>query len=100
MKREFAEKLFVKMQEYSTSTLDTNELETLAQVLSSEIVIKAFGQQFMYCSIRQNEITALDMSEPANITVYTRGQGEINGIGQMIMRMLDLVIVEDEIEDE
>ena len=100
MKREFAEKLFIQMQEYATSTLDSDELETLGQILSSAIVLKAFGRVFARMAETSREIVALDMSEPANITKYARGQGEINGIGQMISELLELVIEKDEIEDE
>jgi hypothetical protein len=98
--REFAEKLFVKMQENSTAVLNADEIETLQKLLCNDIMLKAFGQAFGYCKQIQNEITQLDLSEPGASVQYTRGQGKIAGIAEAVTDLVNLIVEKEPEEDE
>jgi len=97
---EFAEKLYARIEEHAGSDLTHEELETLATIMSSDVMLKALGKAIMYCRQAQAEMSLLNMAEPNAVIEFTRGQGQIQGISKMIAGLLDLVTEKDEEDDD
>jgi hypothetical protein len=97
---EFAEKLFIKVQENAVAELDSNDLEILRNLLCNEVMLKALGSGIAMCRLTQQEITQLNLSEPGQTVIYTRGQGAIDGIGNFIMSLINLIVEKEEEEND
>ena len=90
-----ADSIYSKMHEAMLNELDHKELEALSVVMTSSVVIKAFGRSLAYCQGTVNEMADLDMKDPGSIIEFTRGQGQILGIKTMIQGLLSLVTKEE-----
>jgi len=97
---EFAEKLYIRMQEHSGAELDTGEIETLAKLMSSDVMLKAFGQALSFCRNTEIEMSRLNMGEPGSVIEFTRGQGQIQGVNKIIEGILGLITEKDEIPND
>jgi len=93
---ERAEVLYSKMHEHLFAEFNTKELDALEAVMSSEVVLKAFGRSLAYCQGVVNEMAQLDMSVAQNPYKFTLGQGQVAGIKQLISGMLELITEQDE----
>ena len=96
---EFADKLIERMQEHITSELSADELDTLSKILSSDVLLKAFGRVFAYCKLTQNQMTQLDMNAPGAMVEFCKAQGQILGIGQAVTELFNLVIEKEDEDD-
>lgn len=89
--QERAEQLYMKMNEHTTATFDEKELDALTVVMSSDVVLKAFGRTLAYCQLVKNEVLSLDMSANGAQYQFAKGQGQIQGVSQLISGILQLI---------
>lgn len=94
-----AENIYNLMHEEILCSLSSKELEALSVVMTSSVVIKAFGRSLAYCQGVSNEMAELDMKDPGNVIEFTKGQGQISGIKTMITGLLTLITKEEEDDD-
>ncbi len=96
---EQAENIYNKMHEEILCGLDSKELDALSVVMTSSVVIKAFGRSLAYCQGVSNEMAELNMADPASVVEFSKGQGQIIGIKSMITGLLTLVTKKEESDD-
>lgn len=97
---EFAEKLFIRIQEHSAGSLDSDEIEILSKLMSSDVMLKALGQALALSRLTENEMSKLDMGEAGKIIEFTRAQGQIQGIYKVIQGLLGLITEKEEDPNE
>lgn len=93
---EFAEKLYIRMQEHAFSSLDEEETELLSKLLSSDVILKALGQAFAFCRNTESEMAKLNMADPGAVLEFTRAQGQIQGVNHIVTGLLGLITEKDE----
>ncbi len=92
-----AEYLYTKMHEHVGATFDDKELDALVVVMSSDVVLKAFGRSLAFCQLVKNEVMGLDMGANGAQFQFARGQGQIQGVNALISGLLQLIT---EVEEE
>ncbi len=97
---DFAEKLYTRMQEHSATVLDSEEIEILAKLISSDVMLKALGQAFAFCRNTEGEMSRIDMSQPGSVLDFAKAQGQIQGVNHIITGLLGLITEKDEEDDE
>ncbi len=95
-----AEQLYVEMHKHMTSNITTEDLDALTVVLTSEVVLKAFGRSLLWCQGISNEILALNMADVSAPVEFSRGQGQIEGVNTLIHGILNLITEEEEEEEK
>ena len=97
---EFAEKLYIRINEHSASSFDASEIETLSKLVSSDVMLKAFGRAIAFAKDTEKEMAGINMSTPGASIDFTRAQGQIQGINSMIAGILGLITIKDDEDDE
>jgi len=97
---EQADRIYAKMQENMSSAFTEKDLDALTVVMTSEVVIKAFGRSLAYCQLIRNEMSQINMAEPTAPVLFTRHQGRIEGANEMISGLLRLITMSEESDEE
>ncbi len=97
---EFAERLFARMQEHQGSVMTGEELDTFTKLMSSDVMLKAFGMAFGLCRSTESEMASLNMAAPESIFQFTHGQGQIAGVNKVANGFLGMITEKPEEPDE
>lgn len=91
-----AEKLYEKMCGEIACEFNSVELDALVAVMTSSVAIKAFGRSLAYCQMIKHQMSEIDMSKDGGVLDFTRAQGRVQGVNEMIHGILQLITEKDE----